>query len=590
MDGTNQDSSLNIDSALILCAGYGTRLRPLTDFMPKPLLPIKGKPLLLSIISNLAKCGIKKFYVNTCHLHDVFEKELEKLWGIPSIDENNLKKFCTTLPEGEIEIRILGEYPNILDTGGAVKNAVKYIGTKNSIFVHNGDILFDADLKDFAERTTHATKYEAATICLRDNPQGNVCVKANNIVDFRFTTKAEHDKTCAFTGLFVAHSQMLEATKKYDGENFSTVDVFLKLIAENKYKLGAYIENNGLWSDIGSPSAYIQANKNFQPTRFDRLATLTEKGITVSTPSFIEKGASTRSFMRFTDANARKLVACFYPEEKREDFLYANIARFLYSCGVSVPQIILEDEEERMFLMEDGGSDDLLLLKNRGDLCQKLYEDFVDELKKIHTTATQKFLQSPFELMPKFDDTLYTWEQTYFFDNCVKIEFGLDVEIPQDEFDTLSRELQACEQTLVHRDAQSQNAMVLNNKLTLIDFQGMRLGCPMYDLASVLFDPYVELSNIEREKLFMRYIGENANSQEIENLQKLFHLAAVERLLQALGAYGFLSNTRGLTQYKEYFAPALKNLQYCANKAGLQKIEKIAKDCLEKLSLRNTNK
>ncbi len=584
---TGEAPKNSANSALILCAGYGTRLRPLTDIMPKPLLPVKGKPLLLSIISRLSRCGVRKFFVNTCHLHDIFEAELAKIFGNPDFKTAlGLKKFTATFSGTDAEIFILPEYPHILDTGGALKNAVKYFGCSDSIIVHNGDIDFDADLRPFVEFASLADKNDAATICLRDDKNGNVCVRSGEVVDMRFALKADCDKTCAFTGLFVAHPPALRAASKMQADNFSSVDLFLKIISDGKYKIRARFENSGSWSDIGNYSAYLNANKNSSRTNFDRLALLCESGFEVRDPSFVDKGASTRHFIRFSDSAGKKLVACFYGDEKLEDKLYANIARFLHSCGISVPQISYEDASKRMFVMEDAGTDDLLEMKNRGADCAALYRSFVGELKKIHTFATERFAENPIETMPGFDENLYEWEQKYFFDNCITAEFNLDDKAPTEEFEELKRALINSPQTLIHRDAQSQNAMVAGGKVTLIDFQGMRFGSPMYDIASVLFDPYVKISDEEREELFVFYIGSDIPESEMASIRKLMHSAAVERLLQALGAYGFLSNSRGLKHYKKYFSPALESLQACALHAGFPKIRALALKCLGKLKSR----
>ncbi len=570
-------------SALILCAGYGTRLRPLTDIVPKPLLPVGGKPLLLSIVSRLSKCGVRRFFVNTFHLHGIFETELAEMFGNPDFDAAlKLKKFSATLPGGDAEIFVLPEYPTVLDTGGAVKNAAKYADCSNPLIVHNGDIDFNTDLRPFTEFATQSDGDTAATLCLRDGEDGNVCVRGGNVVDMRFTLGARYDKRCVFTGLFVAHPPLLRAALNTPADKFSNVDLFLRIISGGKYKITAYFENSGVWNDIGDHTAYLRVNKNAPQTKFDRLALLCKSGFEARNPAFIDKGASTRHFIRFSRFPGKNYVACFYGKEKLEDNLYADIARFLLSSGVSVPEIIHENKGIGMFVMEDAGTVDLSEIKKGEANRTTLYKSFMGELKKIHTVATKRFAENPVKLMPGFDEKLYGWEQKYFFDNCVKAEFNLDDPLPAEEFELLRRKLTESPQTLVHRDAQSQNAMVAGDRVTLIDFQGMRFGSPMYDVASVLFDPYVEFSDDDRRELFNFYTG-GGSSAAYSATRELLYVAAVERLLQALGAYGFLSNSRGLRHYKKYFRPALENLQVCALRAGFQKIRNLALKCLDVL-------
>src|SRR5207248_5844344 len=98
---------------------------------------------------------------------------------------------------------------------------------------------------------------------------------------------------------------------------------------------------------------------------------------------------------------------------------------------------------------------------------------------------------------------------------------------------------------LVHRDFQSQNIMMRNGRAHLIDFQGMRPGLAQYDLASLLYDPYVDLNEAERDELLEHYYGEQPSTDFLETLR----LCAMQRLMQALGAYGFL----GLVKAYQHF-------------------------------------
>jgi len=561
------------DSALILCAGFGTRLRPLTDLLPKPLLPVRGKPLLFSIFDRLIDAGISRFFVNTHHLSDVFERELAPL------------SHGNGLFYKGAEIILVREREKILDTGGGLKNVV--FGRKISapLIVHNGDIFFDADLKNFVrEAEKNALDPScAATLCLRRNGRvRNVAVAEKtscNVVDMRSAIGADFDFLAQFSGVFAANAPLLAAARTFPPDVFSTIDLFLGELRKNPLSVRAFFEDSGEWNDIGEPAEYLEINRSFD-SQSSRLARLCELGYFPTDMEFIGKGASTRSFIRFSDADKGRLVACFYPPEKREDALYADIARFLFAQKISVPEVLFHDPTLRIIIMRDGGSADLTGLKNSGADCRAEYSEFITELKKLHTLATAAFKANSFELSPPFNDALYDWEQSYFFNECVRSKFNLDAERPNAEFDIIKRALQDAPQTLLHRDAQSQNAMVEGGRVTLIDFQGMRMGNPLYDVASALFDPYVGLEESERERLWKLYADADADKPET---RKLLYVAAVERLMQALGAYGFLSIKRGLTDYARHFAPALKNLIFCAERAELAGIEKIARECLKRL-------
>ena len=105
---------------------------------------------------------------------------------------------------------------------------------------------------------------------------------------------------------------------------------------------------------------------------------------------------------------------------------------------------------------------------------------------------------------------------------------------------------------LVHRDFQSQNLLVKDGKIYLIDFQGLRRGRQEYDLASLIFDPYLDHTAAEREKLLDLW-EDLADERPSETL---FHECAAQRLMQALGAYGKILKTRGDEWYRPHIATA----------------------------------
>jgi aminoglycoside/choline kinase family phosphotransferase len=131
----------------------------------------------------------------------------------------------------------------------------------------------------------------------------------------------------------------------------------------------------------------------------------------------------------------------------------------------------------------------------------------------------------------------------------------------------------------VHRDFQSQNIIVRNCGAHLIDFQGMRPGLAQYDLASLLYDPYVDLLESECEDLLGYYCGGNISDDFRQTLQ----LCAMQRLMQALGAYGFLGLVKGHEPFLQHIPAAMKSL--CAilsNLAGLEELAEVVCDLREK--------
>jgi N-acetylmuramate 1-kinase len=127
----------------------------------------------------------------------------------------------------------------------------------------------------------------------------------------------------------------------------------------------------------------------------------------------------------------------------------------------------------------------------------------------------------------------------------------------------IAKRLASLPRVLVHRDFQSQNIIIQNGQANLIDFQGMRPGLAEYDLASLLFDPYVDLSRAERSELISYY-----RQKQMENGQTVggqfdatLQLCAMQRLMQALGAYGFLGLVRGHEHFLQYIPRAIHSLR-----------------------------
>jgi hypothetical protein len=127
----------------------------------------------------------------------------------------------------------------------------------------------------------------------------------------------------------------------------------------------------------------------------------------------------------------------------------------------------------------------------------------------------------------------------------------------------IADELAERPRVLVHRDFQSQNIIIRNGQAHLIDFQGMRPGLAEYDLASLLFDPYVTFSRAECEELLSDYEAKRAaaGNPVARDSREVFRLCGIQRLMQALGAYGFLGLVKGNQAFLEHIPAALDSLR-----------------------------
>lgn len=573
--------SENLKTALILCAGYGTRLRPLTDKLPKPLLPVRGKPAIFAVMDKLRAAGVDDFLINVHHLPEKFAEIFE----LPpdSFKRGRLAKthYCGS------SVRLVFE-PQILDTGGAVKNILPFIDTSKPLVVHNGDIYFDCPADEFlsAAQENVSDAACAATLCLRSGGNmPNVGVDSlGNVCDMRFALAAPYEKIAQYAGFFVLNPLIFDRFRRAKTAKFSVVDIFLDALRAGE-RIAGFFGDGGEWADIGTRAEYARLNSRGLPDEWAALAELCECGFEPNEADIrkVAKGASTRAFYRFSKSG-EKLVGCFYSDLPRENFLYAPIAEFLCGCGVPVPKILYHDAQKKIIVMEDAGARDIGELQ--AEEMRGAYFAALRAAKILHTKASEKFAANPIELCPPFDADLYRWEQDYFYRECAQGVFGINIPRPDSDFEVLTRRLLDFPRRLLFRDFQSQNVMVSEGgDIRVIDFQGMRLGNPFYDVASLLFDPYVEKLGGEfiDEALgeYLNFLPDASFPGFAESLE-ILNIAGVERLLQALGAYGFLSAKKGKTEYVKYFAPAAANLLGCAEKCGLSGIAEFASAILEK--------
>ena len=141
----------------------------------------------------------------------------------------------------------------------------------------------------------------------------------------------------------------------------------------------------------------------------------------------------------------------------------------------------------------------------------------------------------------------------------------------KEELHALARKADSFPKTIIHRDFQSQNIMVVKgDKILIIDYQGARIGPPAYDLASILWDPYCRLDDGMREHLVGYYIDQmkrlNASSAHGDQFEeKIFResllTCRLQRHMQALGAYGFLSSIKGKKYFLRYVPEGLRLLK-----------------------------
>ncbi len=298
----------------------------------------------------------------------------------------------------------------------------------------------------------------------------------------------------------------------------------------------------------------------------------------------IEKGGSDRRFYRVRTSPDHTLILVKYNRERAENRLYVQIAEFLGEQGIRGPKIYFHDAIEGLIWIEDLGEADLWSYRNDPwPVRQTLYESALEQIARLHALPGTVVETIRGHLAAEFDAPLYLWEQQYFFENCLGRHFGVD-SAALAELSTLptlrdiAERLAAQPRVLVHRDFQSQNIVVRNGHAHLIDFQGMRPGLWHYDLASLLYDPYVTMLPHERNDLFIRYceLRERNDTVQRSNDEEILRLCAMQRLMQALGAYGYLGHVRGNKAFLEHIPAALESLSgVVADIAGAERLQAI---------------
>ncbi len=235
--------------ALIFAAGLGTRLRPITDTMPKALVPINGKPLLEHIICKLKDAGFNEIIINVHHFAD------------------QIIDFVKSKNNFEIRIEFSDERDELLETGGGIKKAQDFFNDEKPFLVHNVDILSNIDLK--ALYNYHIDKNSLATLLVSDRKTSRYLLfNENNSLEGWINistgaTKPEGKdfnlgilKKYAFSGIHIISPKIFKEMKNWNGK-FSIIDFYLDVIS--KGKIQGYIAPNLKMIDVGKLDSIKEA-------------------------------------------------------------------------------------------------------------------------------------------------------------------------------------------------------------------------------------------------------------------------------------------------------------------------------------------
>ena len=608
--------------AFILAAGYGERLRPVTDYTPKPLLPILGQPVIEIVLERLARLPVDSFGINTHH-----KSEMLTQWASASKHANKIELFH--------EKAILG-------TGGALRNASEFLNS--SVFiVHNADILSDISLEALVKE--HSLSGNTVTLAVHDHGKYNNLWIDNSGNLRRIGNAGISSRLCkiAFTGIAVYSPEFLDFLP--EGSS-SVVDAWFKALASGG-KIGTVDFSGCSWTDIGTPAAYAaavnEALRNAGETIYVHasadcgnaeigVCVVIERECTIGAGAYLKNcvvlpgtripagssiedalvgpdytirlekeegvapedcsrdmverffrrpltglgctligtGGSDRKYYRLHDQG--KSVVLMLCSSNDPDFdRHIAYTQFFRRYSLPVPEIIEADETRKQALFEDLGDLSLyawLQCRREPQMIESMYQRVLDILIDLHTKVAGNVAECPLLAARVFDYEHLTWETGYFMERFVSSDDGMSIKNKtalKAEFQVLAETVDSFPKTVVHRDFQSQNLMITKSEIPrVIDYQGARLGPPAYDLASVLWDPYYRIGEAMQERLLCHYIGKMKGAAysnfDKDEFRYSLLLCRLQRHMQALGAYGFLSNVKGKKYFLKHIPQAMRYL------------------------------
>jgi len=261
------------------------------------------------------------------------------------------------------------------------------------------------------------------------------------------------------------------------------------------------------------------------------------------------------------------------PFEKIADFPFLSVHKYFSKQGIRVPKIYNHSKETGLFLLEDLG--DLTLERRFWEFQNQkvvlpFYKKSIDQLIKIHSL---RFRDSSPRVCTayrnEFSVEKLLWElnyaKKYLLKGILNIDMSNTIEKSlESEFQDICERLYQSPQVICHRDYHSRNIMLSFDDVAIIDFQDARLGPPVYDLVSLFYDSYVQLSKESIDILMKYYIDQFPHYSDLniseEQWNEFFHLQTIQRCFKACGSFASFKITRDDNRYLHHIRPTLRRV------------------------------
>lgn len=534
--------------ALILAAGFATRLRPYSAHTPKALFPYAGSTLLDRHVTALAAAGCQSVVINAHYRHAQIKAHVAaQSYPIP------------------VSVRV---EPEILGTGGALTNLADFWDSAPFVVI-NADIVTDIDLAEVFR--CHQRNKALATLVLHDRPEFNMVRIDDDHRILSFESPSPAQRTAgrlAFTGIHVIDPALIEHIPP--GQNSCIIDVYRQRIAAGQPP-AAYIAKGHYWEDLGTVERYRKAN--YQALSQQAFEHLEGAAATVAIDKTALAGdGSDRRWYRLS-AGSRQLIMADHGIRPSlatcEADSFVHIGRHLASRNLPVPRIVMADPFCGQVFVEDLGDRHLqqAVASDSDPTRQRaLYQQVIQQLVRMSLEGAKDFDPAWCYQSARYDRQMIREKECdYFLNAFLKGYAQMDVRpgLLADDFDFISRQAATCSDIgFMHRDFQSRNILIHQGRPYFIDFQGGRLGPLQYDLASLTIDPYVNLSLELQQQLVADAVLQLGKYRPVDTdgFERAYRLCRLTRNLQILGAFAYLSREKQKSWFESHIPAAVASL------------------------------